>query len=148
LATGRVGHANNRALTYVRMLENNLLDLLAGNIITGAHDHVVGARMVPKKAVGIGMEGIPRQVPSIDDISLLSVGIVQITAADRSTHRKTPNLARRYWIHRFIDDHDLITGERNSRRARTDTFARNADERMQHLGRAHEVEYVDSGSSQ
>ena len=27
LAAGRVGYANNRALTYVRMLENNLLDL-------------------------------------------------------------------------------------------------------------------------
>jgi hypothetical protein len=93
LTAGRVGNADDSALSYVRMLKENLLDLLPGNIVTGTDDHIVRARMVPEKAVRIRMERIAGQVPAAPDIGLLPIRNIQITATDPSTHCQTSDRA-------------------------------------------------------
>src|SRR5207244_3225415 len=98
-----VAAPDHRAFAHALVPQQRLFHLGAGNVVAGADDHVVGARVIPEIAGGIGAERVAGEVPAVADIFFLPL-VVEITAAGRTTHRKPPDLARRDIVHVFINN--------------------------------------------
>src|SRR6202000_438384 len=89
----RVGRPDHRGLHDVRVGVDRGLDLGAADVVPGGDDHVVGAALGPGVAVLVPHEGVPGDVPAVDDVAGLPL-VVEVAAADRAPHPQPPAARR------------------------------------------------------
>src|ERR1700730_6601409 len=80
LAAAGVGGAHNGAFQHLGVIEQRGFHLGTRDVVAGADDHVVGARVVPVVALGVLAIGIARQVPTVPHVFLLLLEVVEIAA--------------------------------------------------------------------
>src|SRR5437016_3146317 len=73
------------------MLEQYVLYFDSRNVVTGADDQVVGARLEPEVAVFVDAERVASKVPSIVHVLRLLLRIVEIFAAGYAANCKPPD---------------------------------------------------------
>ena len=63
------------------MREQDVLHFRTRDVVAGGDNHVVGAGLVPEVAVFIHAIGVAGEVPSLLDVLLLTLDVVEIAAA-------------------------------------------------------------------
>src|SRR3954451_66329 len=94
LAPRLVGEPHDSALRDVGMGEQGFLDLRAGDVVDGGHDHVVSPGAVPEVPVLVLDDGDSGDVPAVLDVGGLP-RVVEVPAAGRTLDRQPARLPRR-----------------------------------------------------
>ena len=136
--------ANHAALGHRRVLEQCVFHLRRAHVVTGGDDHVVGAGLVEKVAIGILQERVAGVVPAIFHIVALTC-VTQVFAARGADHRELAHRATRLLgtvvVHhlRGVARHHLADGTASHIRGRS------RDEDVKHLGGTNAVQHLDAG---
>ena len=126
------------------MGQQAVLHLRPADVVAGGDDHVVGARLVKKIAVGIHQVGVAGDVPAMADIGGLA-RIVQIAAAGGAFHRQSPHAARRQGLAVRVKDAGAITGDRLAGGAGANFVLGMRNEDVQHFSGADTVDDANAG---
>src|SRR5262249_35053518 len=138
-----VGRSHHAAFGDRRMLEQRRLHLRTGDVVAGRNDHVVGARLVPKIAVGIHEVGVAGDVPAV--LYVLALAFVGEMAASGGPARGGAAAGvGRTLLARGVAHARLVAGPRLAGRAGANLAFGRADEDVQHFGRADAVEDLDA----
>src|SRR5262249_52668686 len=80
------------------------------NVVTRGNDHVVGAGGEMEIAVVVLPECIASEVPALSDVGLLPF-VGEIAAASWAADRQPSDLATRLFVHGFVHDLGLVSGD-------------------------------------
>src|SRR6202034_1837239 len=147
LAALGVRGADDAALADQGVLEEDALDLDAGDVVAGGDDHVVGACLVPEIAVLVLDVGVAGEVPPVLDVDARALQVVEVAAAGGAAHGQAADGAGRHGLAGGVDDTGLVPRDDAAGGAGTDVVARGADEHVEHLGGTDAVDDRDAGGA-
>src|SRR5262249_59972688 len=106
--------------------------------VAGRNDHVVGAGREMEAAVVVLPECIASEVPAVPDVVPLPL-VGEIAAAGRAANREPADLAARLFVHGFVDDLGLVSGDWPARTRRRGAAGTVGNEDVHQLGGAEAV---------
>ena len=116
----------------------------AGNVIAGAHDHVIGTRLENEVTGLVDQIGVPGVIPAVLHVLRLA-RIGEVTAACRPLDREPPDDTCRHRPASVVHHAGCVPGNREARRPGTRVRFVVRNENMKQLGRADAVDNLDTG---